>query len=161
MEYHGNTNNFSKVELVVIRNSIRFHKSIDESNDVVKSSKFLVALLITIALVLPHLITLILTFLFLCENRFYSFLGENRFYSFLGENRFYSFLGENRFAIPIQLKEEVQTLTANLRKHNFTFGDEKVEYISDSHRGFKPIPKTCYQPLLSEAVSTNYVLAQY
>ena len=152
MEYHGNTNNFSKVELVVIRNSIRFHKSIDESNDVVKSSKFLVALLITIALVLPHLITLILTFLFLCENRFYSFLGENRFYSFLGENR---------FAIPIQLKEEVQTLTANLRKHNFTFGDEKVEYISDSHRGFKPIPKTCYQPLLSEAVSTNYVLAQY
>ena len=143
MEYHGNTNNFSKVELVVIRNSIRFHKSIDESNDVVKSSKFLVALLITIALVLPHLITLILTFLFLCENRFYSFLGENR------------------FAIPIQLKEEVQTLTANLRKHNFTFGDEKVEYISDSHRGFKPIPKTCYQPLLSEAVSTNYVLAQY
>ena len=48
---------------------------------------------------------------------------------------------ENNFA---KLKDEVQTMTKQLRKHNFSLGDEKVDYESDYHRGYGSVPKESY-----------------
>lgn len=48
---------------------------------------------------------------------------------------------ENNFS---KLKEEVQTMTATLRRHNFTFGDEKVNYESDYHAGYGSMPVDAY-----------------
>ncbi len=42
------------------------------------------------------------------------------------------------------LKEEVTNMKASLRKHNFSFGDERVHYASDYHRGFSSIPREAY-----------------
>jgi hypothetical protein len=43
---------------------------------------------------------------------------------------------KNNFA---QLKAEVAEQTATLRKHNFTFGEEKVAYQSDYSSGYSSI----------------------
>ena len=42
------------------------------------------------------------------------------------------------------LKKEVGAMSANLRKHNFSFGEEKVLYQSDYSRGYGSVPKESY-----------------
>lgn len=42
------------------------------------------------------------------------------------------------------LKEEVAAMTATLRKHNFSLGDEKVEYQSDYNRGYGTVHTEAY-----------------
>jgi hypothetical protein len=42
------------------------------------------------------------------------------------------------------LKDEVGKMSANLRKHNFSFGEEKVQYQSDYSRGYGSVPKDAY-----------------
>jgi hypothetical protein len=42
------------------------------------------------------------------------------------------------------LKKEIAEMTAALRKHNFSFGEEQVEYISDQTRGYGSVPKEAY-----------------
>lgn len=49
---------------------------------------------------------------------------------------------ENNFA---KLKEEVKDMTATLRKHNFSFGDEKVSYQSDYNSGYGSLPMEAYR----------------
>jgi hypothetical protein len=49
---------------------------------------------------------------------------------------------ENNFA---KLKGEVKEMTATLRKHNFSFGDEKVSYQSDYNSGFGSLPMEAYR----------------
>lgn len=44
------------------------------------------------------------------------------------------------------LKEEVGKMATNLRKHNFSFGEEKVHYQSDYNRGFGSVPLDAYKP---------------
>lgn len=41
-------------------------------------------------------------------------------------------------------KEEIASMTASLRKHNFSFGEEKVEYLSDQTRGYGSVPLEAY-----------------
>ena len=36
-----------------------------------------------------------------------------------------------------RLKRETHELKTQLRKHNFSFGEDSVDYESDSHRGYK------------------------
>jgi len=48
----------------------------------------------------------------------------------------------NNFA---KLKEDTEILTAALRKHNFSFGEEKVEYVSDQTRGYGSVPIAAYR----------------
>lgn len=43
-----------------------------------------------------------------------------------------------------KLKEDIAAMTASLRKHNFSFGEEKVEYISDQTRGYGSVPLEAY-----------------
>merc|ERR1711939_721888 len=40
------------------------------------------------------------------------------------------------------MKEEVVKLKTHLRKHNFTFGEEPVDYTTDYKRGFKNVAHT-------------------
>jgi len=49
---------------------------------------------------------------------------------------------ENNFA---KLKAEVKEMTATLRKHNFSFGDEKVAYMSDYQAGYGSVPLSAYR----------------
>eukprot|EP01035_Chromulina_nebulosa_P021301 gene21301-27598_t len=42
-------------------------------------------------------------------------------------------------------KNEITEMTRTLRKHNFTLGDDRVEYITDYQRGYKPMSKEVYQ----------------
>jgi len=35
-------------------------------------------------------------------------------------------------------------MTATLRKHNFSFGEEKIEYVSDQTRGYGSVPLAAY-----------------
>jgi len=49
---------------------------------------------------------------------------------------------ENNFS---QLKAEVKEMTATLRKHNFSFGDEKLSYQSDYQSGFGSVPIEAYK----------------
>jgi hypothetical protein len=44
-----------------------------------------------------------------------------------------------------KLKKDIEVMTAALRKHNFTFGEEKVEYISDQTRGYGSVPIAAYR----------------
>jgi hypothetical protein len=44
-----------------------------------------------------------------------------------------------------KLKEDTEILTAALRKHNFSFGEEPVEYISDQTRGYGSVPLHAYR----------------
>jgi hypothetical protein len=62
---------------------------------------------------------------------------------------------ENNFN---KLKEEVQTMTATLRKHNFTFGDEKVHYETDYHRGYGNLPTEAYQASLMKKKEMKNVI---
>lgn len=48
----------------------------------------------------------------------------------------------NNFA---KLKEDTAILTAALRKHNFSFGEESIEYISDQTRGYGSVPLGAYR----------------
>lgn len=41
-------------------------------------------------------------------------------------------------------KEEIATMTASLRKHNFSFGEEKVNYVSDQTAGYGSVPLDAY-----------------
>jgi hypothetical protein len=41
-------------------------------------------------------------------------------------------------------KQAIATMTASLRKHNFSFGEEKVEYLSDQTRGYGSVPIKAY-----------------
>lgn len=36
-------------------------------------------------------------------------------------------------------------MTATLRKHNFSFGDEKIDYQSDYNRGYGSLPLEAYK----------------
>ena len=49
---------------------------------------------------------------------------------------------QNNFS---KLKEEVKEMTATLRKHNFSFGDEKVAYESDYNAGYGSVPLEAYR----------------
>jgi hypothetical protein len=42
------------------------------------------------------------------------------------------------------LKDEVGKMSANLRRHNFSFGEERVDYTSDYQRGYGSVPKDAY-----------------
>ena len=44
----------------------------------------------------------------------------------------------------MKLKQDIVEQTASLRKHNFSFGEEKVEYISDQTRGYGSVPLSAY-----------------
>jgi len=44
-----------------------------------------------------------------------------------------------------KLKEDTMVLTAALRKHNFSFGEEPIEYISDQTRGYGSVPLGAYR----------------
>ena len=44
----------------------------------------------------------------------------------------------------MKLKQDIAEQTASLRKHNFSFGEEKVEYISDQTRGYGSVPLEAY-----------------
>jgi hypothetical protein len=48
---------------------------------------------------------------------------------------------ENNFS---KLKQEVKEMKTTLTRHNFTFGDEKVDYVSDYHRGYGSLPAESY-----------------
>ncbi len=41
-------------------------------------------------------------------------------------------------------KAEIAEQTAKLRKHNFSFGEEKIEYLSDQTRGYGSVPVAAY-----------------
>ncbi len=43
-----------------------------------------------------------------------------------------------------QLKDEVSKMSATLRQHNFSFGEEKINYQSDYNRGFGTVPLESY-----------------
>eukprot|EP01038_Epipyxis_sp_PR26KG_P013503 gene13503-18117_t len=49
---------------------------------------------------------------------------------------------QNNFA---KLKDEVKQMTATLRKHNFSFGDEKVSYQTDYNAGYSSVPMDAYR----------------
>ena len=44
----------------------------------------------------------------------------------------------------MKLKQDIAEQTASLRKHNFSFGEEKTEYISDQTRGYGSVPLEAY-----------------
>lgn len=44
-----------------------------------------------------------------------------------------------------KLKEDTVKLTAALRKHNFSFGEEPIEYVSDQTRGYGSVPLGAYR----------------
>lgn len=48
---------------------------------------------------------------------------------------------ENDFS---KLQKEVTDMKVTLSRHNFTLGDEKIEYISDYHRGYGSLPAEAY-----------------
>lgn len=48
---------------------------------------------------------------------------------------------ENDFA---KLQREVHDMKITLSRHNFTLGDEKVDYTSDYHRGYGAMPQSVY-----------------
>lgn len=48
---------------------------------------------------------------------------------------------ENNFA---KLKQEVKEMTTTLRAHNFSFGDEKVAYVTDYVSGYGSVPGEAY-----------------
>lgn len=48
---------------------------------------------------------------------------------------------ENNFS---KLKAEVKEMKTTLTRHNFSFGDEKVDYVSDYHRGYGSLPPESY-----------------
>ncbi len=41
-------------------------------------------------------------------------------------------------------KKEIASMTETLRKHNFSFGEEKIEYVSDQTRGYGSVPVAAY-----------------
>lgn len=41
-------------------------------------------------------------------------------------------------------KAEIKDMTKTLRAHNFSFGEEKIEYVSDQTRGYGSVPKEAY-----------------
>ena len=41
-------------------------------------------------------------------------------------------------------KEDIAAQTAKLRKHNFSFGEEEIEYMSDQTRGYGSVPADAY-----------------
>jgi len=41
-------------------------------------------------------------------------------------------------------KAEIKEMTKTLRAHNFSFGEEVVEYVSDQTRGYGSVPKDAY-----------------
>lgn len=47
-----------------------------------------------------------------------------------------------------RLKEEVKEMTATLRKHNFTFGDERVVYKTDYEAGYGTVSADAYKESL-------------
>lgn len=48
---------------------------------------------------------------------------------------------ENDFS---KLQREVNDMKITLSRHNFTLGDEKVDYVSDYHRGYGSLPAEAY-----------------
>lgn len=42
-------------------------------------------------------------------------------------------------------RKEIQTMKANLRKHNFNFGDDQVDYTSDYKRGYSNVNEENYK----------------
>lgn len=49
-----------------------------------------------------------------------------------------------------KLKEDTVALTAALRKHNFSFGEEVIEYVSDQTRGYGSVPLGAYRQRLGK-----------
>ncbi len=62
---------------------------------------------------------------------------------------------ENNFA---QLKAEVKDMTATLRKHNFSFGDEKVSYQSDYNSGYGSLPMEAYRVSSNKKASMRAII---
>lgn len=57
-----------------------------------------------------------------------------------------------------QLKEEVKEMTATLRKHNFSFGDEKVLYQSDYARGYGSVPVEAYKKSDESKANMRFII---
>jgi len=55
---------------------------------------------------------------------------------------------ENNFS---KIQEEVNEMKIQLRKHNFSFGNEKVEYVSDYNRGYGSLPIEAYRGKMENA----------
>lgn len=62
---------------------------------------------------------------------------------------------ENDFSA---LKSEVKEMTATLRRHNFTFGDEKVSYQSDYQSGYGSLPIESYRANLDKKSGMKAVI---
>lgn len=58
-----------------------------------------------------------------------------------------------------KLKADTIELTTALRKHNFEFGNETVEYISDSHRGYKNYGQEHYNQIVQGREKSKAIIA--
>jgi len=58
-----------------------------------------------------------------------------------------------------KLKRETQELTTALRRHNFSFGEEKNEYLSDSHRGYQNYGKEHYRQIIDGQEKSKAIIA--
>jgi len=59
-----------------------------------------------------------------------------------------------------KLRDDIKEMTATLRKHNFSFGDEEVEYKSDYQRGFGSVPLDSYRDAGRNRAGINASIAE-
>ena len=58
-----------------------------------------------------------------------------------------------------KMRDDIKEMTVTLRKHNFSFGDESVEYKSDYQRGYGSLPLSAYavagnqRPVIRETIN--------
>ncbi len=62
---------------------------------------------------------------------------------------------ENNFA---KLKQEVADMTATLRKHNFSFGEEKIKYETDNMRGYGSVPLAAYRERMENSSKMRAII---
>ena len=72
------------------------------------------------------------------------FGNESTNYTSCSHEGFTSRITPNSQAEREKKKSEIAEMTASLRKHNFSFGEEKVEYITDQTRGYGSVPVAAY-----------------
>lgn len=58
-----------------------------------------------------------------------------------------------------KLKQDTVELTQALRKHNFEFGNERVEYMSDSHRGYQNYGSEHYGQIVAGREKSKIIIA--
>ena len=59
-----------------------------------------------------------------------------------------------------KLRDDIKEMTASLRKHNFSFGDEAVEYKSDYQRGYGSVPLDSYRDAGRNRAGINASIAE-